>query len=204
MLEYIPSVSFGKDSTAMLLMMIEKNEPIHSVMYFNTEREFPEILVHAKKLIADTSTKVKFQTVRHWAGFDFLEARYGRPHPSGGWCAGRKGDVCNKYLRLMLKDNPDIVECIGYSANEQKRADKLLKSKKKKWPLRFPLIEWGITEKMALEYCYDHGYRFSGVYDWMPSKRVSCYDCPKQSKADFAAIKEHHPELIGGGDEVDV
>ena len=50
MLEYIPSLSFGKDSTAMLLMMLEKNEPIHSVLYFDTERDFPEIKNHAKKI----------------------------------------------------------------------------------------------------------------------------------------------------------
>lgn len=190
MIKYIPSISFGKDSTAMLLMMIERNEPIHSALYFDTEREFPEIRTHAKRLITDTG--VKFQTVRHWAGFDFLEARYGRPHPCGGWCVGRKTEGCNKYLRLILKDNPDIVECIGYSADEQKRADKI----SKKWPVRFPLIELGITGKMALEYCYDHGYFFDGIYDWMPSKRVSCYNCPKQSKKDWMAIKEHHPELI--------
>jgi len=192
MLEYIASVSFGKDSTAMLLMMLERKEPIHSVLYFDTEREFPEIRAHAKKLIADTG--VRFQPVRHWAGFDFLEARYGRPHPSGGWCAATKRNTCKNYMRLMLKDNPDTVECIGFSADEQKRADKMRKTKK--WPVRFPLIEWGMTEKMALEYCYDHGYFFDGIYDWMPSKRVSCYDCPKQSEADWIAIKKHHPDLL--------
>ena len=72
----------------------------------------------------------------------------------------------------------------------------MLKLKNKKWPVRFPPIEWDITEKMALEYCYDHGYFFDGIYDWMPSKRVSCYDCPKQGAKDWAAIKEHHPELL--------
>jgi 3'-phosphoadenosine 5'-phosphosulfate sulfotransferase (PAPS reductase)/FAD synthetase len=189
----IISFSGGKDSMAMLLLMIEKNEPIHSVVYFDTEREFPEIKTHIKKVVsALNSAAVKLQTVRHWAGFDFLEARYGRPHPSGGWCAGAKIKGLNRYMRLMLKDNPDIVECIGFSADEQKRADRIAK----KWPVRFPLIERGITEKMALEYCYDNGYFFSGIYGWMPSKRVSCYDCPKQSKKDWEAIKKHHPELI--------
>ena len=112
MLEYIPSVSFGKDSTAMLLMMLEKKEPIHSAVYFDTEREFPEIKTHAKKLIAETS--IKLQTVRHWAGFDFLEARYGRPHPSGGWCVARKTRNCNKYIKLMHKDNPGLFTWIHY------------------------------------------------------------------------------------------
>jgi len=190
MKEHILSMSFGKDSTAMLLMMIEKKEKIHSAMYYDTEREFPEIKNHAKKLIADT--KIECHVVRDWIGIDFWHNRYGKPHPSGGWCVARKRNACNKYTSLMHKDNPEIVECIGYSVDEEKRAAKI----SKKWEVRFPLIEWGITEKMALEVCYDNGYFFDGIYDWMPSKRVSCYDCPKQGKKDVAAIKEHHPELF--------
>ena len=191
-IEYIPSVSFGKDSTAMLLMMIDAKDPIHSVLYFDTEREFPEIIQHRNAFV-DLHPEIKFQTVRHWAGFDFLENRYGKAHPSGGWCTGAKRDCCNKYIRLMLKDNPDIIECIGYTTDEIKRAEKT--EKNKKWPVRFPLIELGISEKDALQYCYMRGYLFGGIYNWMPSKRVSCYNCPKQSKADWKAIEKYHPEL---------
>lgn len=189
---FIPSVSFGKDSTAMLLMMLERGEKIHSALWFDTEREFPEILEHKDRLIKDTG--IKLMTVRHWAGFDFLQSRYGDAHSSGGWCTAAKRDCCNKYMRLMLKDNPELVECIGFSADEEHRAERTTKSKK--WKVRYPLIEWGVTEADALQYCYSKGYDFGGIYDWMPSKRVSCYDCPKQSKADWAAIAEHHGELI--------
>jgi 3'-phosphoadenosine 5'-phosphosulfate sulfotransferase (PAPS reductase)/FAD synthetase len=193
----IVSMSFGKDSTAMLEMMVERNEPIHSAMWFDTEWEFPEIREHAKKVIQNTG--VNLQVIRHWAGFKFLEKRYGAPHGSGGWCTAAKRDCCNKYMRLMIKDNPNIVECIGFTTDEIKRANRL----KKKWPVRFPLIECGISEKDALEYCYAKGYDFGGIYDWMPSKRVSCYKCPKQSKADWAAIREHHPELFAANQRME-
>lgn len=197
----IVSFSGGKDSTAMLLMMLEKKEKIHSAVHFETEREFPEILSHIEKITKEVD--VKIQKVRYWIDFDFLEDRYGRPHPSGGWCAARKANECNKYMRLMVKDNPKAVECIGFASDERNRAEKLLLSKSKKWPLRFPLIEWEITEKMALEYCYDKGYLFDNIYDWMPSKRVSCYDCVKQSEADWNAIKKYHPELLKGKKYID-
>jgi len=174
-----------------MLMMIERQESIHSVLYFDTEREFPEIIKHREKLITDL-TEIEFVKVRHYLGFDFLEKRYGRPHPSGGWCTARKTSECNKYVRLILNDNPNVIECIGFSADEEKRANKI----QKKWPVRFPLIEWGITEDDALQYCYDKGYDFGGIYEWMPSKRVSCYDCPKQTPADWEAIKKWHPELL--------
>jgi len=191
---YIVSMSFGKDSTAMLEMMIERNEPIYSAMWFDTEWDFPEIRKHAEKVIHNTG--INLQVIRHWAGFRFLEKRYGAPHGAGGWCVARKTRGCNRYMRLMVKDNPDIIECIGFTTDEMKRAERLSKNKNKKWPVRFPLIEWGISEKDALEYCYSKGYDFGGIYDWMPSKRVSCWKCPKQSKADWAAIRKHHPELF--------
>lgn len=188
--QFVISFSGGKDSTAMLLLMLEKNEPIHSVMWFDTERDFPEILRHIEKI--KTISIIRFVRIRHWIGFDFLEARYKKPHPSGGWCAAAKRDCCNKYMRLIKKDNPEIIECIGFNANEKKRADKIFKS----WPVRFPLIEAGMSGADALQFCYKHNYDFGGIYDWMPSGRVSCYDCPKQSKADLAAIKKHYPEGV--------
>ena len=46
----IVSLSGGKDSTAMLLMMIEKKEPIHHIVFFDTGWEFPEMISHIDKL----------------------------------------------------------------------------------------------------------------------------------------------------------
>lgn len=191
------SFSGGKDSTAMLLAMLERGEEIHSVVWFDTEREFPQIVNHIEKLINDTW--VRFQRIRHWAGFDFLEDRYGCPHGSGGWCTAAKRNCCNKYMRLIQKDctkaGIPFAECIGFALDESKRTKKG-EIKKKTWPVRFPLIEYGMTEADALAYCYTKGYDFGGIYEWMPSKRVSCFDCIKQSKPDLAAIKENCPKLV--------
>lgn len=196
----IVSFSGGKDSTAMLIRLVELKEPIHSVLWFDTEREFPEILTHMEKMKNDFP-QIKFQRVRHWAGFDFLQERYGGAHKSGGWCTAAKRDVCNQYVRLYYKNDPSVIECIGFTTDEKHRADRIVKAKKKKkpkkkWNVRFPLLEWGMSEADCLQFCYDRGYDFGGIYEWMPSKRVSCYDCPKQSKADWEAIKIHKPELI--------
>lgn len=185
------SFSGGKDSTAMLLTMLKEEEPIHSIVWFDTEREFPEILEHIER-IKRTYPYIPFVKIRHWLGFDFLEKRYGKAQGSGGWCTAAKRDCCNKYMRLVLKDNQNAQECIGFSSDEEKRANRI----SKKWNVRFPLIERGISEEDALDICFKAGFDFSGIYDWMPSKRVSCYNCPKQSKADWEAIKKHHPELI--------
>ena len=183
----VVSFSGGKDSTAMLLMALENNEDIHSVVYYDTEHEFPEILEHMEKM---RKLPVEFVTVRNYIGTDFWLNRYGKPHASGGWCTEHKRAECDKYVRLIKKDYPDITECIGFTADEKHRA-KL----KKKWTVRYPLIEAKMSEMDCLQYCYDRGYDFGGIYEWMPSKRVSCYDCPKQGKKDVGAIKKHHPEI---------
>ena len=39
-LRYIASVSFGKDSLAMLLLLLEKEMPLDEVIFYNSEMEF--------------------------------------------------------------------------------------------------------------------------------------------------------------------
>ena len=46
----VVSLSGGKDSTALLLMMLEKNIPVHSAVFFDTGWEFPPMYEHIDKL----------------------------------------------------------------------------------------------------------------------------------------------------------
>jgi len=39
-MKYIASVSFGKDSLAMLLRLIEEKKPLDEVVFYNTGMEF--------------------------------------------------------------------------------------------------------------------------------------------------------------------
>ena len=42
--------SGGKDSTAMLLMMLEKNMPIDDIIFCDTGKEFPQVYEHIEKV----------------------------------------------------------------------------------------------------------------------------------------------------------
>ena len=64
-MKYIASVSFGKDSLAMLLMLIEKKYPLDEVVFYDTEMEF--------KAIYDTRYKVL--PLLHEMGIKYTELK---------------------------------------------------------------------------------------------------------------------------------
>ena len=49
-MKHIINFSGGKDSTALLFMMIEKSMRVDEVIYCNTGLEFPEMERHIKKV----------------------------------------------------------------------------------------------------------------------------------------------------------
>lgn len=55
---YVVSLSGGKDSTALLLLMLEKNISVHSVVFFDTGWEFPQMHAHLDQLEKYTGVKI--------------------------------------------------------------------------------------------------------------------------------------------------
>lgn len=51
-MKYIASVSFGKDSLAMLLRLIEENKPLDEVVFYDTGMEFECIYNLRNKILA--------------------------------------------------------------------------------------------------------------------------------------------------------
>lgn len=49
-MEHIVQFSGGKDSTAMLLMMLEKDMPIDEIIFCDTGKEFPQMYEHIEKI----------------------------------------------------------------------------------------------------------------------------------------------------------
>ena len=67
--------------------------------------------------------------------------------------------------------------------------------------LHFPLIDWQITEAQALQYCYDKGLDWDGLYEKFA--RVSCYCCPLARLGELKAIYNNFPELWKEMQEMD-
>jgi 3'-phosphoadenosine 5'-phosphosulfate sulfotransferase (PAPS reductase)/FAD synthetase len=197
----IVSLSGGKDSTAMLLMMLERTEPIHSVVFFDTGWEFPEMGEHIDKL--EKYVGLEFIRLKPLQPFDFLLSErvvpksgttgkprtgYGWPSPLRRWCTGRKLDIIKKYYNSQN----DFISCIGFAADEAKRVPVI---SKKKYPERYPLIEYDVSEQEALEYCYDKGFDWGGLYELFG--RVSCFCCPLKRIGDYRNLRKFRPELWG-------
>ena len=65
------SLSGGKDSSALLLLMIEKGMPIDAVISADTGMEFPEMYNHLAKLddLLYRERGIHITTLRHRYGF---------------------------------------------------------------------------------------------------------------------------------------
>ena len=196
------SLSGGKDSTAMLLLMIERGLPIQAVLTADTGMEFPEMYEHLQKLndylFAERGLHLTW--LRHPKGFEWLmfeekkqrpasiENRqrlgvslYGNgwPGPRVRWCTGQlKTHLIHKEIN-RLKGQYRAVSYVGIAADEPKR----IKSE------RYPLVDWGITEKEALQICYDRGYDFGGLYQIY--HRCSCWCCPLQGIGELRKLRQY-------------
>ena len=79
------SLSGGKDSTAMLLLMIEQDMPIDMVLSADTGMEFPEMYEHLAKLDEHLFRErgIHITTLRHPKGFEYLmSGRTGKQKPA--------------------------------------------------------------------------------------------------------------------------
>lgn len=95
--KHIVSFSGGKDSTAMLLMMLEKGMQIDDVIYCDTGVEFPEMYSHIEAVEAYTGltiTRLKSEKTWDYLFFEHVRTRgkyagkagYGWPSMLRRWC----------------------------------------------------------------------------------------------------------------------
>ena len=203
------SLSGGKDSSAMLLLMIERGMPIDLVLHADTGMEFPEMYEHLQKLDEHLYQErgLHITTLRHPKGFEWLmfdepkqkkfsienRQRLGIPCFGNGWpgirvrwCTGQlKTHLVDKEVN-RLKREKNALHYIGIASDEAVRC-------KEDANKRYPLVEWGVTEAEALQICYDRGFDFGGLYGIY--RRASCWCCPFQRIGELRKLRKHHPEL---------
>ena len=72
--KYIASCSFGKDSLAMVLLLLEKKYPLDEVIFFDTGMEF-QAIYHNRDKLSDVLLKNNIKvTVVTTSGYDEYSA----------------------------------------------------------------------------------------------------------------------------------
>lgn len=200
-MKYIVSVSFGKDSLAMLLKLLENNMPVDEAIFFDTGMEFNCIysIMHTVK---HTLEERGIEFTRLKADKEFLnlmldhkiQHRNGTTSCGYRWCGGNcrwyttyKTSTIRKYLGNKYGGHTFYMEYVGIAFDETKRiernSDKLL-----------PLVDWHMTERDCLEYCHSKGfYWMEGEHELYDDlDRVSCWCCRNKNLKELKQIYLHH------------
>lgn len=201
---YVCSLSGGKDSTAMFLELIRRKYPLDEVIYCDVGMEFPAMERHIEKLrkVAEQNG-IKFSTVKSEKTFEYymdehlIRKRDGTtqrgwswPGPRMRWCTSKlKQEVIDRHFSKLRKTHK-VYHYIGLAADEGKRLERAEANESHKI---YPLVEWEMTEADCLQYCYDRGYDWEGLYNIF--KRVSCWCCPLQQIGELRKLRKHFPDL---------
>ena len=195
---FYASVSFGKDSLAMLLLLLEKKMPLDEVIFYNSGMEFQaiyDIRDQIKPVLEQRG--VRFTEVRPDASFFFnmlerpVDSKKNGFHLGYGWCGG----PCRWGTKLKTRSLDKLAldaeaHYVGIAADEEKRLRKLA-------PPKFsPLAEAGMTEADCLAFCYDRGFFWeeNGVRLYDVLDRVSCWCCKNKNRKELKSIYQFLPQ----------
>lgn len=202
-MKYIASVSFGKDSLAMLLKLFEYKYPVDEVVFYDTEMEF-EAIYKTREIIKKLLKEKNIKYTELKPKIPFLEKmlnkevkkRNGTIQYGYGLCGGRcrwgttdKYATIEKYLKSQYGNK--YREYIGIAADETKRIEKERNEHK-----LLPLVDWKMTEKDCLEFCYNNNFFWeeNGVRLYEILDRVSCWCCANKNKKELDNMLYYLPE----------
>lgn len=204
---YVANISGGKDSMAMLIVLLANDCPIDEVIFFDTGWEFDCIYKNIEVVQAICSEhNIKFTVLKPDKSFDYLMFDYkfnkrAKPHEEQigkSWCGGlcrwgtfEKVKTINNYFKQSEYVDKLIFHYIGLANDEQKRI-----SKNKDPHKIYPLNMFQITEQMALDICIENGIDFkeNGVCLYDILDRVSCWCCSNKNLKELRNYYLHLPE----------
>lgn len=184
-MKYVASCSFGKDSCAMVLKIIENKYPLDEVIFYDTGMGF-DAIYKVKNFVNENYLKpnnIKLTTLTPKVPFLYkmfekeVNGKNGK-HYGYSWCGGRCRWGTTEKLKAIEKYCKGSVEYVGIAYDEQNRIIKERKGNKV-----FPLNELKMTEKDCLSYCRKMGIKWMeddiDLYDILD--RVSCWCCTNKN-----------------------
>lgn len=197
---HIANVSWGKDSLAMLLVLIERRMPIDEVVFYDTGMEFEAIYRERDRILPVLAERgIRYTELRPKRPFLYdmlvkpVTHRDGTTTRGYGWCGGTcRWGTKSKTLAIdrYVRDRGGV-SLIGIAADETERAHRDGSVGK-----IMPLIEWGMTEKDFLELCYSRGctWEQDGIKLYDVLDRVSCWCCRNKNLKEIDGMRNSLPE----------
>jgi 3'-phosphoadenosine 5'-phosphosulfate sulfotransferase (PAPS reductase)/FAD synthetase len=191
-MKHIVSYSGGKDSTLMLLLMIEKDMPIDDIIFADTGMEFQELYDYIEKIEGVIGRKItRLKPKKTWDDVFFHKKESGKAigqiaaFPITMACEMnrdlKKRPIKNYYR--SIKD--DYTVYIGIARNEPERYGRLKPNEKA------PLYEWGIDENFVIQELKRRGLH-NPLYDTFD--RLGCYTCPNMNLKELRLMRKRYPK----------
>ena len=201
--KHILNFSGGKDSTAMLIRMLEENMQVDEIIFCKimaTKKigaELPETYEYINKIndyIKQKYNKEITIITQEKSFEDYFYTKkirgkrvgqiYGFPAISYAWC--------NKVLKVnilknYLKTKGNHISYIGIAADEEKRLKRLKDNECSM------LEKWNMTEKYCLDFLKQRNLE-NPLYN-KNHNRLGCWFCPKQSTKTLKILKNEYPNL---------
>ena len=202
-MEHIASISYGKDSLAMLEVIKQHWMPLDRIVHVeimataDIPADLPEVMQW--KRYADGVIRQRYGiAVEHIsAPKTFEELFYSIPKRKA-FNLDKQGQIlgfpslrsqwCSKSLKVnLLKSlNRHSVQYIGIAADEPNRHSQLTDT------IRSPLVEHGVTEAECMEICTRIGLL---APTYLQSRRSGCWFCPAQPVDQLRLLRKQHPAL---------
>ena len=183
----------------MLLKLLEINYMVDAVVFYDTGMEY-QAIYNNRDRIKEILEERQIEFVELKPKNSFLYQMLVRPVKDGckygyEWCGGTtrwgtadKTDAIKKYFRVAYP-NEEIYEYVGIASDEIQRV--------KDDPHKlYPLVDWNMTEKDCLEYCYSKGFDWNedGVELYEILDRVSCWCCQNKNLKELKNIYKYLPK----------
>jgi len=187
----IVSFSGGKDSTAMLLMLIEKGYPIDKIVFADTLEEFPEMYEYIAKVEKYINRKIiKVSPKTTFSKWFYGLAVKGKHK---GKMRGFPPNNAHCYWSREVKDYTLKKYCYGQNVYLGIAYDEPNRIKEHpKFNALYPLNEWKMTEADCLSFLRQRDLHNS-LYDRF--QRLGCWFCPKQRKTSLKSLWQFYPYL---------
>lgn len=202
-IEYVLSLSYGKDSLACLGAIEELGLPLDRIVHAEVwatdtiHGDLPEMVEFKKKADKIILDRYGIEVEHIRADRTYEECFYlitgGMKKESKSKNAGliygfpyRMGQWCNSRLKVGVLNSIKGIQYIGIASDEPTRFHNLNDKK------RSPLVEAGWTEEICRKWCEDNDL-LSPIYT--TATRGGCWFCHNQAIDQLRLLRKNHPDL---------